>query len=219
MYSQNNEDDLIYSYFKNNYPERWENRTTDGNRFTLLEVGANDGKTFSNSLKLIEEGFQAVLVEPSPRAFKLLKKLHGKNEDVILHNFGFALFNGTQTFFESGGYMDGDDVALYSSLDEEEIKRWNDTVKFTEVEADFRTWVDFRNEQKGEIYDFISIDCEGFDLTLLKQMNLTELGCKCLIIEWNGIEQVRTEIKEYCAQFGLIEYHSNMENLIFIKQI
>ena len=218
MYSQNNEDNIIYTYFKNHYSERWNKRTEPEHKFRLLEVGANDGKTFSNSLALIEEGFEAVLVEPSPKAFKLLEKLHEGNENVALHNYGFALFNGTQTFYESGGYKDGDDVALYSSLDEEEIKRWNDTVKFTEVEADFRTWVDFRNEHH-ETYDFISIDCEGFDLTLLKQMDLAQLECKCLIMEWNGIESVRKEANEHCAQFGLIEHYANLENIIFIKPI
>lgn len=218
MYSQNHEDNLISIYFKNRFPERWEKRTEPEHKFRLLEVGANDGKTFSNSLFLIEQGFEAVLVEPSPKAFKLLKKLHKGNKNVTLHNFGFGLFNGTQTFYESGGYKDGDDVALYSSLDAEEIKRWEDTVKFVEVEADFRTWVDFRNDNK-ETYDFISIDCEGFDLTLLKQMDLGALDCKCLIMEWNGVEQVRYEAMEYCAQYGMIEHFKNMENIIFIKPI
>jgi len=214
MYSQNHEDDIILMYLKRAYSQLWE----QGHEFTLLEIGANDGKTFSNSLRLIEAGFKAVLVEPSPRAFQLLEKQHAGNESVTLHNFGFALFNGTQTFYESGGYQDGEDVALYSSLDEEETKRWEDTVKFQEVEADFRTWVDFRLEFK-DTYDFISIDCEGFDLTLLKQMNLKELGCKCLIIEWNGVESVAQEILEHCAQYNMVEMHRNMENIIFKQQI
>ena len=214
MYSQNHEDDIILMHFKSKvYPLE-----IAKHEFTLLEIGANDGKTFSNSLRLIEAGFKAVLVEPSPRAFQLLEKQHAGNESVTLHNFGFALFNGTQTFYESGGYQDGDDVALYSSLDEEETKRWENTVKFQEVEADFRTWVDFRLEFK-DTYDFISIDCEGFDLTLLKQMNLKELGCKCLIIEWNGVESVAQEILEHCAQYNMVEMHRNMENIIFKEQI
>jgi FkbM family methyltransferase len=218
MYSQNHEDNIIQIYLKNAYADRWAKRKEAGHEFTLLDIGANDGKTFSNSLYLIEEGFKAVLVEPSPKAFKLLKKQHKGNKSVVMHNFGFGLFNGTQLFYESGGYKDGDDVALYSSLDEEEIKRWEDTVKFEEVEAEFRTWVDFRNEYK-ETYDFISIDCEGFDLTLLKQMDLNKLECKCLIIEWNGIEAVANEITEYCKQFGMIEMHRNLENIILKKAI
>jgi hypothetical protein len=58
MYSQNHEDDIILMYFKSKvYPLE-----IAKHEFTLLEIGANDGKTFSNSLRLIEAGFKAVLV-------------------------------------------------------------------------------------------------------------------------------------------------------------
>mgnify|MGYP000353453888 FL=1 len=105
MYSQNNEDEIILDYFKLNYPEN------EGVR-TMIDIGANDGKTFSNSLLFVENGWKCTLIEPSKRAFTLLKDLHSNNPNVILHNYGFAMFNGTQTFYESGAYRDGDDVAL-----------------------------------------------------------------------------------------------------------
>ena len=72
MYSQNNEDSLFKSIFPNG-----------GN---LVEIGAFDGKTNSNSLLLIEHGWNAVLVEPSPAAFDKILKLHRKNEKVHLFN-------------------------------------------------------------------------------------------------------------------------------------
>jgi len=209
MYSQNNEDEIILNYFKTNYPEK-------SGIETMIEIGANDGKTFSNSLLFVENGWKCTLIEPSERAFRLLKKLHSNKPNISLHNFGFAMFNGTQTFYESGPYKDGEDVALYSSLDKEEIKRWKQDVPFVEVEADFVTWFDFRS-QNHDKYDFISIDCEGFDLTLLLQMDLEKLGCKCLCIEWNSIESLKGQILEYCKPFGFTELHRNSENLILTK--
>lgn len=209
MYSQNNEDEIIFDYFKVNYPEK-------SGIETMIEIGANDGKTFSNSLLFVENGWNCTLIEPSPRAFKLLSNLHKNNPKVSLHNFGFGLFNGTQTFYESGGYKDGDDVALYSSLNEDEIQKWKQDVQFVEVEADFITWLDFRSQNQDK-YDFISIDCEGFDLIILRQMDLNNLDCKCLCIEWNSIESVRQEILDYCKTFGFTELHRNPENLILTK--
>ena len=209
MYSQNNEDEIILDYFKLNYPEN------EGVR-TMIDIGANDGKTFSNSLLFVENEWKCTLIEPSKRAFTLLKDLHSNNPNVILHNYGFAMFNGTQTFYESGAYRDGDDVALYSSLNEEEIEKWKNDVPFIEVEAEFITWFEFRSENH-EKFDFISIDCEGFDLTLLNQMDLNKLGCKCLCIEWNSIESVKQNILDYCKTFGFSELHRNPENLILIK--
>lgn len=209
MYSQNNEDEIISDYFKVNYPEN------EGIR-TMIDIGANDGQTFSNSLLFVENGWKCTLIEPSPRAFTLLEKLHSNKPNVTLHNLGFSMFNGTQTFYESGAYRDGDDVALYSSLSEEEIKKWKHDVTFVEVEADFVTWCDFRS-QRHDKYNFISIDCEGFDLTLLRQMNLNNLECKCLCIEWNSVESLRGDILDYCKSFGFTELHKNPENLILTK--
>lgn len=51
MYSQNDEEAIIMRYFAN--------RTG-----RLLDIGAADGMTNSNSLALIERGWRAVLVEP-----------------------------------------------------------------------------------------------------------------------------------------------------------
>ena len=209
MYSQNNEDEIIFDYFKVMYPEN------EGIR-TMIDIGANDGKTFSNSLLFVENQWKCTLIEPSKRAFKLLHDLHSNNPDVILHNFGFEMFNGKQTFYESGAYRDGDDVALYSSLNEEEIQKWKHDVPFVEVEADFLTWFDFRCKNQDK-YDLISIDCEGFDLTLLHQMDLNQLGCKCLCIEWNSIEFVKENIVDYCAAFGFTLLYRNPENLILTK--
>ena len=52
----------------------------------ILDVGAHDGITFSNSRALIERGWRAVLAEPSPDAFLKLIELYGKEERVDLVN-------------------------------------------------------------------------------------------------------------------------------------
>jgi FkbM family methyltransferase len=210
MYSQNNEDEIIFNYFKNQYPEKL-------GIGTMIEIGANDGKTFSNSLLFAENGWKCTLIEPSKRAFTLLEKLHSNKPNISLHNFGFAMFNGTQTFYESGAYRDGKDVALYSSLDKEEIEKWKQDVPFIEVEADFITWFDFRSQNHLK-YDFISIDCEGFDLNLLRQMDLNQLGCECLCIEWNSDFELLEQINTECIKYGMAMFLKNPENVIYVKK-
>ncbi len=56
-YTQNNEEQIFIDYFKNQNPSE----------LCVLDIGANDGKTFSNSLRLIELGWSAILIEPSPK--------------------------------------------------------------------------------------------------------------------------------------------------------
>jgi hypothetical protein len=66
--------------------------------------------------------------------------------------------------------------------------------------------------------DFISIDAEGLDLDILRQINLTDLNVKCLCIEHNSNKQVRAEIIEYCLQHGLNNILlENSENIILVK--
>ena len=53
------------------------------------------------------------------------------------------------------------------------------------------------------------------DFEILQQMNLTELGCKMLIIESNSIEDYK--YINYCTTFGMKLYEKNYMNLIFVK--
>jgi hypothetical protein len=55
MYSQNKEDSIITDYFK-------------GRTGTLLDIGAYDCVSFSNSRWLIELGLAGALIEPLPEA-------------------------------------------------------------------------------------------------------------------------------------------------------
>lgn len=207
MYTQNNEEILIHEYFKG---------ASSSNMF-LLDVGANDGKTFSNSLALIETGWNGFLLEPSPKAFQKLKALHADNHKVKCLNYGISLTSGEVHFYESAGYEDGEDVALYSSISENEIKRWNGKVKFEQISVTMKTWEQFLAENKPSAIDFITIDIEGHDLEVLMQIDLTALKTKMVIAEWNSVNSVGEGIINYCSKHCLHEISRNAENIIFAK--
>ena len=61
MYSQNFEDEVIAEYFGNF-------------QGTLIDIGANDGKTLSNSHYIIEKGWKAHLFEPNKNVLEKLSK-------------------------------------------------------------------------------------------------------------------------------------------------
>ncbi len=201
-YSQNDEDLIIINFFNEK-------------KGTLLSLGENDGKTFSNALALIELGWDATLVEPSRLAFTKLKELHKDNERVLLLNVAAGSEVGTMMLFESGYHLpDQSDVALLSTLDENETIRWkNQGVKFDNYHVDVVPVeaLMFRD------YDFVTIDCEGKDIEILKQIDLTNVQLLC--IEWNSIPENKLLILEYCANFNMdkIIYESG-ENLILCKK-
>lgn len=200
MYSQNLEEQFILEYFKDF-------------KGKLLDVGANDGKTFSNSLRLIELGWNAVLVEPSRTAFDKLDELHKFNSSVKLFNLAIGNEVSKLTFHESGHHLkDKSDVALLSSLYKNETTKWkNAGVYFNEYEVLVTTYNHIKDN-----YDFITIDAEGYDLEILKQIDLSYT--KLLCIEWNSIQSNKDSILEYCAAFGMNKViYQSPENLLICR--
>lgn len=208
MKSQNNEYEIVYNYF---------NKVANDNRFSefsLLSIGENDGITLSNSYDLLNNKYQnmlwrGVLLEPSPTAFKKLKNLYNDVSFVKTYNYGISDVSSKQKFYDSGSHL-GNDTSLLSSLIESETKKWVST-DFKIIEADFLTFQHFR-ELCDDKFNFISIDAEGYDYNILKQIDLKDVNCMCLCIEHNGDLSLVEKYKEYCD--GMIEIGYNAENII-----
>jgi len=211
MYSQNDEEAVVKAYFAERDPKS----------LCLLDIGANDGETFSNSRQLILDGWNAVLVEPSPKAFAKLKMLYRQNSKVKVRKLAISKATGQLEFHESGSLNeDESDVALFSSIKASELERWADRVSFTKMEVQSYSVGDFiENQNLQDLqFDFITIDAEGMDWEILRQIDLTQIGCKCLCVEWNGISSLYAKMKVYCEnKHYMKECSRNSENVIFIK--
>lgn len=198
MYSQNKEEQYILDYWK-------------GEKGTLLDIGANDGKTFSNSLALIERGWEADLVEPNPEAYKKLEALHKGNEKVTCYDCALSDYEGVAEIWYSN-----EDNGLVSSLYEKETKRWetNPYTNYTFTKA--KVEVEHANLFDDTAYDFITIDCEGAELKILPHLCYEE--CRMVCVEWNSkreLEEAYTSILS-SKGFNRILYRSP-ENLIYVK--
>lgn len=203
MYSQKKEDDLIWDYFK------------DKPTGTLLDIGANDGRTFSNSRLLIENGWRGVFVEASPKAFARLEGLY-KNTDNILFPYAITDYDGEIEFYESGGIRirkSRDNVGLVSTASPDWIPRWGKKVSFEKIIVSCKSFNSFLKESPSKKFDFISIDIEGWDLVVLQQMNLGELGCQIICIEHDHHKEI-PEYLAYCSQWGFKEVGRTDVNLI-----
>lgn len=205
QYSQGGEQNAIGNCFGNKI----------GN---CLSIGENDGQTFSNVLALIEKGWGAYLVEPSPTAFRKLVDKHLNNKNVFWANIAIGENNGAAKMYDSGTHLNNGDTSLLSTLKKSETDRWAGTTTFEEIEVEVWSFRKLMRESPFETYDFISIDAEGNDLLILKQMNLISLGCKCICIEHNSDDILLTEIKNICSSYGLNKVLlKNAENIIMSK--
>lgn len=201
MYSQNKEQEVIVNYFKDF-------------KGTFLSIGENDGQTLSNTRGLAELGWCGVMVEPSPKAFHKLKQLYDieKKGCFYLYNFAIGTHNGVMKFFDSGTHLNQGDVGLLSTADESELKRFPGT-QYDEIEVKVFRLKTALNRFTIKKFDFVSIDAEGFDLEILKQMDLSDV--KCLCIEWNSNQNLKFEYDKIMIGFKLL--YTSGENLIYVR--
>lgn len=193
MYSQNNEELFILEHFAD--------RT---GRF--LDIGAYDGKTFSNTLALVERDWSGVCIEPSPSVFIALLKLHGENPRIKLLNAAVTNMGGFFPFFDSGG------DALSSTL-ESHAKKWTAGygAKFARYEV-FTVALDELFHQYGYDFEFINLDIEGCSFGMFQRLPfklLTKTTCIC--VEHDGNLNTALQLG---SEHGFRMLTSNGENLI-----
>ena len=139
-YSQNNEQDIILSYFQSR-------------KGFFLDIGANDGVTLSNTYALQLQEWKGVLIEPSEEAFNRIKVRYG----VQKFNVAIGTEDGHCTFHEMGNHLNAGDVSLLSTIKKTELKRWPG-VEFKERMTAGWTYKTLLKHSPLKFIDFISID-------------------------------------------------------------
>jgi FkbM family methyltransferase len=200
-FSQNNEQEIILDYFKN--------QPTG----TFLDIGANDGETLSNTRALALYGWNGVCIEPMPEAFSKLETLYTDSPFIECHNIAIGRKSGMADFYQSGTHLNKGDSGLLSTLDPNEIKRWQGTEDFEKIQVKCLCWNDFYNTKRH--FDFISIDAEGLDLYILKQMDLRVMQTKLVCVEWNHNAQTKAAFHLILKRAKMRLIHMNFENLIY----
>lgn len=203
-YSQNSEQEAILKHF-------------GVYKGTFLDLGANDGKTLSNTRALAELGWCGVLVEPSPTAFSKLKRIYEteKKGCFYVYNCAIGNHNGSGILHDSGTLLKTGDTSLVSTMVAEEKTRFEKVLSYQDVEVKVYRWKTFFNRLSIKKFDCISIDCEGLDLDILKQMDLNALGVQVLCIEWNGKQELKQEFDKIMKDFKII--YTSGENLVYAR--
>jgi FkbM family methyltransferase len=193
MYSQNNEEQVILDYFDD--------------VGTFLDIGAYDGKTFSNTHQLALNGWKGVCVEPSSGPFSRLVELYRDNKDIELVNCAviddYSDPRSLIPFYESGG-------DAISSTEEMHTAKWS--------AVDFRTVYVMpvpmaRIERMfGNNFDFINIDVEGKNVEILEGFKGILENAKLICIEHDS---KFAQIQKVMDVYDLSEIHRNGENVIY----
>jgi FkbM family methyltransferase len=190
-YSQGGEEPIIVEYF--------------GDRTgRLLDCGAYDGRTFSNSLALIERGWGGVCVEPEPQSLEGLHQVHGDNPLITIIPMAVAERSGMVTFYNSGG-------GGVSTASEAHRKKWESAATFSVTEVQAISPAALLQTHTGP-YLFFNLDIEGMNVELLELFPLSEMGVELLCVEHDDQDE---RVLSHCEKHGLTQvlYRSG-ENLI-----
>jgi len=198
MYSQNREEEIIVDLL-----------SAEKRVGHFLDVGAYDGITFSNTLRLAELNWSGVCVEPSPTVFPQLLKRHATNERIALVQAAVGPANAFVEFWDSGG-------DALSTTDAAHREKWikGYSAKFAKMLVYTITFDDLFT-QFGKVFDFINLDVEGVSASMFMLLPLQTLeACRVLCVEHDG---KMPEIQAHAKRFGFEYVYHNGENIILSR--
>ena len=193
MYSQYGEDDVFGPMLP-----------THGR---MLEIGAWDPVTFSNSRMLIEHGWEAVLVDMSPGPVRSLVSSYGNNSKVKI--IQAAIHPCDSGLFQYRITDDGLSSAHYTT-----IQKWESSGGYFGYlwvcQIDLKSFLD----QVGGKFDFVSVDAEGISVDLA--VAYLNLGHRPPVMCVEHDDRI-VELMNTAQQYGYSAKWTNGTNVIIAR--
>ncbi len=194
MYSQYEEDEYFLEVLKN---------IKNGK---LIEIGAWSPTCFSNSRALIEQGWTALLVEPSPGPVKDLLREYGKIEGVQVLSSAVTI---------EGGIIElqiTDDAVSMPTSDLERIDTWkSDAGFYGKLLVNSISATEFFTRY-GAGVEFVSIDTEGTSVNIFSAMLNVGIRPRCICVEHDSRF---VELSQYAEQANYQMIHENGTNRVY----
>jgi FkbM family methyltransferase len=167
-YSQHGEDIFMSRLVKDHEGPHW-----------IVDVGANDGRSWSNSYLFVQRGYHALLVEPMPNYAAQCRALHHGNDRIIIEECAIANEDGFVTFWINQD-RENDLLAMRSSLDLSSIpggKAEEVKVRSSKLSALLL------KHGIPKHYDILSVDAEMRDLNVLETAKLDTWKPQIICVE------------------------------------
>lgn len=162
----------------------------------IIDIGANDGVSLSNSIPFIKDGWRAVLVEPAPAVFAKLVANHGNRENVTCLQVACSLEPGEADLYLGSDGEEGF-MATLSSADNEWYQKARST-KSIKVNVDTITNILKRCAIPANP-GILSVDCEGMDYEALCGLDFTQFRPTIIVTE-----EYEWEPDKHAAKYALL---------------
>jgi FkbM family methyltransferase len=167
----------------------------DCQRF-LVDVGANDGVTISNSLPFVNAGWRAILIEPAPAVFKKLKENHERRENVVCLQVACSDKPGEADLFIGSDGEEGFLATLCQS-DNEWFRQARSALS-VKVKTDTITNV-LREHGAPSCPGMLLVDCEGLDYEVLQGLDFSAFRPAII-----ATEEYEWEPLKHAAKYALL---------------
>jgi FkbM family methyltransferase len=206
-YSQNGEDRIIWFIFS----------ALGIKKPSYIDIGAHDPVYASNTALLHDNGSVGISIEPNPFLFK--KFLRMRREDINL-NMGIADKNGILDFY----IMNGAALSTFSKEEAERMARdyGHTIVQILPVEVKTVAEV-IQTYAHGVFPDFLSLDVEGLDESILHSINWSGSRPKVICVETISYSPKRDGVKNkaliaYLESQGYLLVADTYINSIFVDK-
>ena len=159
----------------------------------VVDVGANDGFSWSNSFAFIEISFSALLIEPMRKYAQQCRELHRDNPRVIVEETAILNRLGTVTFYINEDF-ERDLLSMRSSVRRDSID--GDKVAEVEVRACPLGLLLVRHRVPTD-YAILNVDAEGADLEVLQTADLATFRPSVICVEYGLNEK---PVHDYLVQ-------------------
>ena len=148
----------------------------------FVDIGAHDGITLSNTKVLEEMGWSGVCIEPNPSVFAQLIQ----NRKCTCHNIALGSPKGQAAFLVVTGYAEMLS-GLYDQYDPRHLDRvYHEIAEHggtaTTINIDVVPFGDIVNT---DYVDYMSLDVEGGELSVLKTIDFDKYHIQCITLENN----------------------------------
>lgn len=187
----------------------------------VIDLGAYDGEIGSNSRALILQGWAGLLVEPDPRTFARLAVLYAERPDVMCLRCAVSDVPGhLEMSFTTGpaetSTEDAWKYAQVNTLQSDMATRVAEDLGYVYVRhrvpvatlAGVLDWAHAPTE-----IGFLSIDCEGVDVKILRAMDFNR--CRPWLISVECDDTSRPEMDALLREAAYEEYARTRANTLF----
>jgi len=168
FYSQNGEDCILWNLFTD--------QDTPG---CFVDIGALDGKCFSNTYSFEQAGWAGLCVEAHPAYIDILKK--NRPNSIVIHAAISNQDKASTTFYANAR---GALSTLVGGLRKEfqaKYKRTNPA--WTPIQVPMRTLTSVLAEHQLSTVDVVSMDVEGGELAILREFDFSKCMPRVWVIE------------------------------------